>query len=319
MIDTRAFDDLHLLLPLERLVQGFDPAGPPEARIIATPARGGQPLDVGRIERVGVLPGSFNPLHDAHVALARHGGDAAHLDAVFYCLSKRTVDKEQVSGLGLTDRLHVLRLHCSTEERRGALFVNRGLYVDQARIVYAAFPSLRDLWFLVGYDKMVQIFDPRYYADRDAALSELFGMARFLVAPRGDSGHDELRRLLAQPENQRFVSFVEPIDLPVALRDVSSSDVREAVTHGSLDVLLVPDVVRDFIRHTGAYAEPLRLPHREIVERAAVRRHLLEALAADRPWLPQQRDLNALVRLTVADSPEGHELRRRLRDEEVDH
>lgn len=316
MIDTRVFDDLRELLPLERIVESLDPAGRPEARVIAAPIRNGRSLGVGSIGRVGVLPGSFNPLHDAHVALARHGAEAARLDAVFYCLSKRTVDKEQVTGLDLTDRLHILRLHCSTEFGRGALFVNRGLYVDQARIVYGLFPSLRELWFLVGYDKMVQIFDPRYYADREAALTELFGMARFLIAPRGHSEHDDLRRLLAQPENQRFAGFVEPLDLPVALRDVSSSDVREAVARGRLDALPVPNLVRDFIRHTGAYAEPVRLPSGEIVDRIAVRGHLREALATNRPWLPPQRDLTALVQLATADSPEGRELRRRLIGEE---
>ena len=38
-----------------------------------------------------------------------------------------------------------------------------------------------ELTLLVGYDKVVQILDPKYYDDRDAALHELFALARLLV------------------------------------------------------------------------------------------------------------------------------------------
>ena len=37
---------------------------------------------------------------------------------------------------------------------------------------------------IYGYDKVVQIFDPRYYDDRDAALDRLFALSSLLVAPR---------------------------------------------------------------------------------------------------------------------------------------
>ena len=148
-------------------------------------------------------------------------------------LSTRTVDKEVVSGAALEDRLLLLDLLGEADPRLGTLVVNRGLYVDQAKITRAIFPSLGALVFLVGFDKIVQIFDPRYYDDRDAALEQLFGLATFLVAPRGSDDADALAALLTRPDNHRFAGAVEPLDLPPHLREVASSQVRQAAGGGA--------------------------------------------------------------------------------------
>ena len=92
---------------------------------------------------------------------------------VWLGLARVTVDKEQIAGTLLEDRLVALRHFVQDQPRYGVLLFNRGLYVDQALAVH-----MRDgqvwmtLLFLVGYDKIVQIFDPRYYDDRDAALQK---------------------------------------------------------------------------------------------------------------------------------------------------
>ncbi|MDP8924504.1 MAG: hypothetical protein M3O34_16740, partial [Chloroflexota bacterium] len=177
---------------------------------------------------VALLPGSFNPPTVAHLALARAGLERG-ADAALFSLATRTVDKEVVTGAGLEDRLLLLELLAARDPRLGVLLVNRGLYVDQAAAVRAAFPGLREVVFLVGHDKIVQIFDPRYYDDRDAALERLFGLARFLVAPRAEAGPGELAALLDRPENRRFASAVRPLDIAPMLRDVASSAVRARV------------------------------------------------------------------------------------------
>jgi hypothetical protein len=99
----------------------------------------------------------------------------------------------------------------------------------------------------------VQILDPRYYDDRDAALRRLFGLASILVAPRGDAGSADLEELLARPENREFTLSIRPINLPPDLRDVASSDIRRSVGQGRSAVEdLAPDVWT-FVHETGAY------------------------------------------------------------------
>jgi len=203
---------------LIELVQSVDPDGPPDVRWIVPP-----PAAAAR-GRLGILPGSFNPPTEAHVALARAGREAG-LSSVIYVLSKRTVDKERVTGIPLADRLELLG-QIAEAAGDAVAFVNRGLYVDQAAALRAVLPDARALVFLVGYDKIVQIFDPRYYDDRDAALRRLFALASFLVAPRGDADADELAALMRRPENAPFAASVRPLPLSEVYRDQSSTRVR---------------------------------------------------------------------------------------------
>lgn len=200
---------------MEELVASVSAQGPPDVRWIVPPPAAAR--------RLGLLPGSFNPPTSAHLALAR-AGRAAGLDAVAYLLSKRTVDKERVTGLELPERLHLLA-DLARADGDALAFLNRGLYVDIASTVRAALPRV-DLVFLVGHDKIVQIFDPRYYDDRERALQELFGLARFLVAPRADAGGDELAALLAEPANAPFADRVAPLALDERYRDASSTTAR---------------------------------------------------------------------------------------------
>jgi nicotinic acid mononucleotide adenylyltransferase len=245
--DERFFDAARLR-EHARALRALAEAPEPNARLVSgtAPPAGG---------RLGLLAGSFNPPTLAHVTLAEVGLASGRLDRVAWVLSTRTVDKEVVSGAALEDRLLLLDLLGEADPRLGTLVVNRGLYVDQATIARAAFPSLGALVFLVGFDKVVQIFDPRYYDDRDADLERLFGLATFLVAPRGADDADALAALLRRPENGRFAGAVEPLNLPPALRDVASSQVRQAVRGGTDVEHAVPTVVRAFTEVAGVYAD----------------------------------------------------------------
>jgi nicotinic acid mononucleotide adenylyltransferase len=212
--------------------------------------------------KLGLLAGSFNPPTVAHQTLALAGLTAGGLDHAWYALSTRTVDKEVVTGAGLEDRLLLLDLLVAPDRRLGVLLLNRGLYVDQARLVRAAYPELGELVFLVGFDKIVQIFDRRYYDDRDAALEQLFALATFLVAPRGEDEAPALTALLARPENRRFADAVRPLDLPPALRAVASSSVRADLAGGGQTDETVPPEVTAFVEATGLYVDAARYARR---------------------------------------------------------
>ena len=253
-LDARIYDAARLR-EHARALQAVATAPEPGARLVAgsAPPAGG---------RLGLLAGSFNPPTVAHTTLAEAGLTGGQLDRVYCVLSTRTVDKEVVSGAALEDRLLLLDLLAEAEPRLGTLLINRGLYVDQARIVHAAFPDLGELVFLVGFDKIVQIFDPRYYDDRDDALEQLFALATFLVAPRGTDDAEALAALLDKPENRRFAGAVEPLDLPSDLRDVASSAVRSGIGYGQAPDPTIPPLVQAFVAATGVYTTDGRYQRR---------------------------------------------------------
>jgi nicotinamide-nucleotide adenylyltransferase len=249
------FFDLDRLVQHGRVLQAL--AGAPDGAIHQV---AGDPPAPGA--RLGLLAGSFNPPTIAHQTLATAGLTAGGLDHAWYALSTRTVDKEVVTGAGLEDRLLLLDLLTAADRRLGTLLLNRGLYVDQARLIRAAYPLLGELVFLVGFDKIVQIFDPRYYEDRDAALEQLFALATFLVAPRGEDEAPALTTLLDRPENRRFAGAVRPLDLPPELREVASSRVRVGLADGGQPNQTVPPAVTAFVEATGLYVDEERYRRR---------------------------------------------------------
>ncbi len=216
-----------------------------------------------------VFPGSFNPPTTAHLALLRQASQfAAHQAGsvssvlLYAAFSKRTVDKERVERPLLLDRIHLLEIVLKHRfPHVGILLFNRGLYVEQAQAIYASFPGVRRLFFLMGFDKIVQILDPRYYVERDSALAELFGLAELLVAPRGADGEEQLQALIHQPQNEGFARFIHALPLSAQYRYLSSTDVRSGGKQERVDT---PREVRQFMRETRAYAPPLQRAHNEL-------------------------------------------------------
>ncbi len=206
-----------------------------------------------------VFPGSFNPPTLAHLAMLRSARDLAERHdgghwRVYIALSKQIIDKETVERMTLLDRVGLLEgVLAGYVRHAGIVLFNRGLYVEQAQGIRAAFPQVQRLSFLVGFDKILQILDPRYYTERDTALRELFALARLLVAPRGGDGARELQALLARAENRPFAGFIRPIPLEERYREISSTRAR---AEGRLDDL--PREVYDFIQRTQPYAPLLR-------------------------------------------------------------
>ena len=258
--------DLPRLLTLRAAVRRVSRSQDPRLEAIFGPRD-------SRGRRVALLPGSFNPLTLAHTSLADAALHSGDLDVVFFLLSTRTIEKEVVVGAAPEDRLLVLQLYGQRSHNLGGLLANRGLYVEQAELARASL-HLDRVVFLVGYDKVVQVLDARYYADRDEALDRLCELASFLVAPRGPHDTAELTALLARPENRRYADAIRPIDLPGPVRDIASSRVREAAPEvRSRQIPLEAEV---FAAETGAY--DIRDGSGGRVDRYRVRLALLDAL-----------------------------------------
>ena len=203
--------------------------------------------------RVGVLAGSFNPPTLAHVALADSALTYGALDLIVWSISRVTVDKEAVTRASLDARLIALAALTEARDHDAAALIMGGLYADQAHALRATLPQLTDLAFIMGYDKIAQIFDPRYYTDRDAALDTLFTRARVLVAPRGDDDAAQVTALTQAPANQRWGDRVQTLPLDARWRQLSSTEVRARIDHAqSINDLVPPEGLA--LVAAGAYA-----------------------------------------------------------------
>lgn len=224
------------------------------SRIADALARAGQPgpprLEVlagegGSAERVGILPGSFDPITRAHVVLAEalRRRDA---EPVLFLYSARTLPKEAPAPASLLPPEHRLAAVAAVCERRAGLGIavcSHGLLADQARATSVSFPPARPV-VGIGSDKLRQLFDPRWYEDRDTALERLFAVAEVAVAARAG---DEAVVDAVLSANPRWAGRVDRIDLPDDVAAVSSSVVRDRVRRGRDVADLVPPEALPFL------------------------------------------------------------------------
>lgn len=175
----------------------------------------GAPAPDGHIEEVALFPGSFNPLHHGHEALAAVASELLGREVVFE-LSVVNVDKPPLTHVEVERRVSQFA------GRWRVLLTRAPRFVEKARL----FPGRA---FVIGWDTAVRLVHPRYYGDSARAmhdaLEEMRDLgARFLVAGRTTDGTFLTLEDADLPE--AFADLFEGIPESLFRADVSSTDLR---------------------------------------------------------------------------------------------
>jgi hypothetical protein len=163
-----------------------------------------------------LLPGSFNPLHEGHVLLARVAEELRQQPLAFE-ISVTNVDKPPLAGKTVRCRLAQFAWKSPVELTRAPTFV------DKSRL----FPRTT---FVIGADTAERLIAPRYYGDDEArmhvALEEIANSGgSFLVAVRIDAA-GRVRALNDIPVPRRYADLFTEIPEHRFRFDTSSSEIR---------------------------------------------------------------------------------------------
>jgi nicotinate-nucleotide adenylyltransferase len=193
--------------------------------------------------RLGVLGGSFDPPHIAHLAIASEACHALGLARVLFVPAAAPPHKGSEERTPAAVRLEMASLAIDDDLRFTAsgVEIERGLVytADTLRALSARYAD-HELVFIMGSDSLLQL-------ESWHEPAELLSLCSLAVAPRPHDAPEAIAAAVTRWGRHR----VALLDVP--LLDVSSSDVRERVARHSPVRYLVPRRVEQYIRETGLY------------------------------------------------------------------
>jgi nicotinate-nucleotide adenylyltransferase len=198
--------------------------------------------------KVGLLGGTFNPPHIAHLVCAGEAHDQLGLDVVLLVPTAEPPHKAVPDDPGAEHRAAMCELAVRGDEQLGVSRIELerpgpSYTVDTLSALREREPE-DELTFIVGGDMAHGL---PAWREPEAILR----LARLAVAEREELRSEDLaRRLAPLHEGDRVVFFAMP------RIDVSSSAIRDRVARGHPVRYLVPDAVADAIAGDRLYRHP---------------------------------------------------------------
>lgn len=202
----------------------------------------------GRPARLGIMGGTFDPIHIGHLACAEQAREAFELAAVVFIPAGNPVFKKDRAVTPAADRLEMCRLATRSNPAFdvSAIEIERGgdtYTVDTLRQLRAHYPDNVELRFITGADAVASIVAWR----ESAAIADL---ARLIAVTRPGYALSDERRALIEGRGNFAVDYLEITSLAV-----SSSDLRRRVAAGTSIRYLTMQRVFDYIREKRLYRD----------------------------------------------------------------
>jgi len=194
---------------------------------------------------LGIFGGSFDPVHNGHLALARACQDQASLDAIWFMPTAVQPLKQQGPHATDAQRAEMLRLAIGGEPSwtMCTLEIDRGgpsFTVDTLRQLHDELPDA-SLFFLFGSDALRDV-------ERWKEPSEIFRLATPLVVHRAGEPPPDLESLAAFCDADK-----QPRRIEMPAVDISSTEIRRRVAAGEPIDDMAPSAVTDYIAQHRIY------------------------------------------------------------------
>jgi len=201
------------------------------------------------MKKIGIMGGTFNPIHNGHLLLAQWAMDAEHLDEIWFMPTGISYSKACTNVLPGEERLRMVELAIAGNPS----FATSDIELKRAGYTYT-YETMMDLkqqypedkfYFIVGADCL-------HAFENWKEPAKILQNCTLLASVRGDVSLPDLENR----KNELMVRFGGEIKLFSFLNfDVSSTEIRNRVRKQKEIRYLVPESVREYIAKKGFYHE----------------------------------------------------------------
>ena len=194
---------------------------------------------------IGLMGGSFNPIHCGHVALARAALESGRVERVLFLPTGNPPHKKE----GLADKFDRLRMVELAVEHEAGMAVCRE-EIDRDGVIYTVdtLAALKrkmpdcTLTYLIGADTLRALGTWR-------RVETVIERCKFLVMMREEETREEVIRLAGLwTQRGAQIDFLDARKM-----DISSTQIREQIQKGLPFERFVPQAVADYIHEHGLY------------------------------------------------------------------
>ncbi len=211
--------------------------------------------------RLGLFGGTFNPIHEGHLAVARRAREALGLDQILFIPSGDPPHKTDRSLAPAADRCEMVRLAIASDPRCALSDIEirrpgKSYTIDTIRQLRRDHGAGTQFYFLIGLDAFL---DLPTWREPEALLH----LCSFVVLSRPGTSFRALASVpllptipaqaLADLDAGRLAVYETPIGaqrlicLPVPPSDVSASEIRTCFQEGRSTANLLPPLVESYI------------------------------------------------------------------------
>lgn len=203
--------------------------------------------DIEGWKKIGIMGGTFNPIHIGHLLLGQWAMEEAALDGVVFIPTGNSYMKDRSAMLPSTERLAMTELAVADRAcfRCLDLEVRRGgdtYTYETLEALHTMYPEAQ-LYFIVGADCLFSI-ENWYHPEK------IFKRCTLLAASRSGMPLETLEKKQKELEETYGAEIVLTAFPNI---EISSTDIRSRRREGRSIQYLVPDSVREYIESNHYY------------------------------------------------------------------
>lgn len=199
------------------------------------------------MKKIGIMGGTFNPIHNGHLFLAEYAYEQIGLDSILFMPSKKpphkaslevasSEDRRKMTELAIQDNPH-FELSALELEREGVTFT-----CDTLAELTLEHPDT-EYYFIIGADSLFQITEWK-------TPQIVFNMCTVVAAGRNHLSKSRMEQQVKKLHEEYGASIIL-LDMPTI--EISSAQIRERIISGKSIRYFVPSQVRSYIEAYGLY------------------------------------------------------------------